>query len=637
LGWAFGRAPTTSSTGATTTTTSGAMTTSQTLSTSSNVNVSVQPINSSNLIVDDDDDIEPATATPLVSTHSLGSTPSTTTTTKDPSMSSSSSSSIGVSGSSHQLPVVVSAPSRTTTPVTATAATVRGYSYTDFASKMKQPAASDIVKQLKAFVKKINSRNDAPRPSEYKEIHEFINQLYVTIRKHPLWKEASPPEMDNVLESLEKFVMSKLYDRLLASTPVAQEIDHQLANKMAALSFLTPTHFEIPSIYWDNGVWSLAQNELRNMDAFKSPRDKIVCLLNCCRIIMNQLKKVKNRPSGNSSSNDTNSNGSNSSNSIKPTSNDQPSSGNFIGNVPVTESSIEVSSSALLPSLSNDTSFAADEPSSISNTALLPSSPLPSSDSLPTSDTQSLSSVATNPSSNEAATSTTIPIIVVTPPVGTVSVAAGSPSLDSSLLSSLPAPTFDPFGESASWDPFSNSAISSSSISSTSTSSSSSSSSFSSSSLVSSSSSSTTTASTLSPSTSSSSITLSSSSNDIPSSSSSSRRNSMSAPSTPAHNPALPLTPTTPGTPAAVPIVTSPTPVSSTPSRERVEHRPSADDFLPILIYCVLHARPRHLHLNIEYIANARHPTKLTGIEPLFHSYVCMHVCLYGCLYGNVK
>lgn len=35
--------------------------------------------------------------------------------------------------------------------------------------------------------------------------------------------------------------------------------------------------------------WLLAQNELQKINQYKAPRDKLVCVLNCCRIINNLL------------------------------------------------------------------------------------------------------------------------------------------------------------------------------------------------------------------------------------------------------------------------------------------------------------------------------------------------------------
>ena len=41
-------------------------------------------------------------------------------------------------------------------------------------------------------------------------------------------------------------------------------------------------------------AWLLAQNELQKINQYKAPRDKLVCVLNCCRIINNLLNASAN-------------------------------------------------------------------------------------------------------------------------------------------------------------------------------------------------------------------------------------------------------------------------------------------------------------------------------------------------------
>lgn len=97
-----------------------------------------------------------------------------------------------------------------------------------------------------------------------------------------------------MFESLEKFVMSKLFARLFDASADNRETNRALIQKVDVLAeFIEAKHLEIPEVYWDQSNWKRAMQELLNIDNFKSPRDKIVCLLNCCRIIINVVKKVK--------------------------------------------------------------------------------------------------------------------------------------------------------------------------------------------------------------------------------------------------------------------------------------------------------------------------------------------------------
>jgi hypothetical protein len=49
-------------------------------------------------------------------------------------------------------------------------------------------------------------------------------------------------------------------------------------------------------LVFTHGVRSLSGlSELRKMENFKAPRDKVVCLLNCCKIINNLIRKVQSK------------------------------------------------------------------------------------------------------------------------------------------------------------------------------------------------------------------------------------------------------------------------------------------------------------------------------------------------------
>jgi Rab5 GDP/GTP exchange factor len=55
---------------------------------------------------------------------------------------------------------------------------------------------------------------------------------------------------------------------------------------------------ELPELIDKNPNWEFAIEELRRMDNYKPPRDKLICITNCIKIIMSILKKVTEGPSG---------------------------------------------------------------------------------------------------------------------------------------------------------------------------------------------------------------------------------------------------------------------------------------------------------------------------------------------------
>ncbi|CAK9170823.1 unnamed protein product, partial [Ilex paraguariensis] len=89
---------------------------------------------------------------------------------------------------------------------------------------------------------------------------------------------------------LEKYVMTKLFTHVFASLPDDVKVDDQLHEKMVLIQqFIRPENLDIMPTYQNETSWLLAQKELQKINMYKAPRDKLVCILNCCKVINNLL------------------------------------------------------------------------------------------------------------------------------------------------------------------------------------------------------------------------------------------------------------------------------------------------------------------------------------------------------------
>ncbi|KAG8633027.1 vacuolar protein sorting-associated protein 9A isoform X2 [Manihot esculenta] len=89
---------------------------------------------------------------------------------------------------------------------------------------------------------------------------------------------------------LEKYVMTKLFTRVFASLPDDVKVDEQLSEKMSLIQqFIRPENLDIKPTFQNETSWLLAQKELQKINMYKAPRDKLVCILNCCKVINNLL------------------------------------------------------------------------------------------------------------------------------------------------------------------------------------------------------------------------------------------------------------------------------------------------------------------------------------------------------------
>ncbi|KAE8699097.1 Vacuolar sorting protein 9 domain isoform 3 [Hibiscus syriacus] len=154
---------------------------------------------------------------------------------------------------------------------------------------MRNPASLDLVRSIKSFI--VSFSFNAPNPeNNSKRIQDFFLSMEAAIRGHPLWEASSDAEIDNALEGLEKYVMTKLHSRTFASSAEDVKMDAEISDKIYLLqNFLRPQHLDIPSVLQNETAWLLAEKELKKINAFKVPREKLLCIINCCRVINNLL------------------------------------------------------------------------------------------------------------------------------------------------------------------------------------------------------------------------------------------------------------------------------------------------------------------------------------------------------------
>ncbi|XP_057973689.1 vacuolar protein sorting-associated protein 9A-like [Malania oleifera] len=162
----------------------------------------------------------------------------------------------------------------------------------DFLERMRQPSASDFVKAIKSFI--VSFSNNAPDPEkDSAAVQQFLANMEAAFRAHSLWAGCSEEELESAGEGLEKYVMTKLFPRVFASIPDDVKLDEQLFEKMALIQqFIHPENLDIKPLFQNETSWLLAQKELQKINMHKAPRDKLACILNCCKVINNILLKA---------------------------------------------------------------------------------------------------------------------------------------------------------------------------------------------------------------------------------------------------------------------------------------------------------------------------------------------------------
>ncbi|PWZ32786.1 Enoyl-CoA hydratase 2, peroxisomal [Zea mays] len=76
------------------------------------------------------------------------------------------------------------------------------------------------------------------------------------IKDHPLWANATDQEIDHTLEGLEKYVMTKLFDRTFGTSTEDDVSDMDISEKIGLLQqFVKPHHLDIPKVLHNEASW----------------------------------------------------------------------------------------------------------------------------------------------------------------------------------------------------------------------------------------------------------------------------------------------------------------------------------------------------------------------------------------------
>ncbi|DBA03838.1 TPA: hypothetical protein N0F65_005728 [Lagenidium giganteum] len=184
--------------------------------------------------------------------------------------------------------------------------------FRELLTALKQPQASDFVYQIQSFVKQFD-RWDLPKMLQQRAlrdrpggvIHAFIDKMVRQLHHHDrlatlLGRQADPSTLsvlrhedvrsmdagESMLhETLEAFVMEKLYAKALTPTRDSVVQDDQLHERIASLAFVDFQHLDLPRPADDDEIaqWDALIEQLRALPTYMSPRRKMDCVLRVCQ------------------------------------------------------------------------------------------------------------------------------------------------------------------------------------------------------------------------------------------------------------------------------------------------------------------------------------------------------------------
>ncbi|KAJ9051783.1 hypothetical protein DSO57_1001541 [Entomophthora muscae] len=168
------------------------------------------------------------------------------------------------------------------------------FDYTQFLDQIRSPQALPIVRYLENFVREFDKKPWTVR-DQVKIVGEFTDFVLGKMLDSGVWEDES---VDYLQEGIEQYLMNRLHNK--AFSPLGsddRERDHVLHQRARYFRWVEEKHLDI-QIQTHRGYLAKAQQELIKLNNFKTPRHKMICILNCCKLLFKLLRKNESNGGG---------------------------------------------------------------------------------------------------------------------------------------------------------------------------------------------------------------------------------------------------------------------------------------------------------------------------------------------------
>lgn len=202
-----------------------------------------------------------------------------------------------------------------------------------FLEQLRHRTADPVARFLRSFLNEFGKKQWMVH-EQVKIISDFLEFISKKMAQCEVWRTVSDAEFDNAREGMEKLVMNRLYSQTFSpAIPSAAgsprktgkggrsaadmanphgpgrrgqhqedvERDEVIAQKIRIYGWINEEHLDIPPINEKGRKFLLlAQKELLKINTYRAPRDKVICVLNCCKVIFGFLRNSKSDQSADS-------------------------------------------------------------------------------------------------------------------------------------------------------------------------------------------------------------------------------------------------------------------------------------------------------------------------------------------------
>lgn len=188
----------------------------------------------------------------------------------------------------------------------------QAFDFQTFLAQFKSKDCQHAHKYLKSFLDQFNQRIWTVE-EQIKLLNEFQEFLFQKLTHYKPFDEMGSDEtkINNCKEGLEKLIMTKVYNSVFSpAMSFIKLTDSHKHDKLMDRKYLMNTylynwvelrHLDLDMLVKvESNFITLASAELSKIDDYKSPRDKIVCILNSSKIIFELIRQQETQENADS-------------------------------------------------------------------------------------------------------------------------------------------------------------------------------------------------------------------------------------------------------------------------------------------------------------------------------------------------
>ncbi|XP_023687291.2 GTPase-activating protein and VPS9 domain-containing protein 1-like isoform X1 [Paramormyrops kingsleyae] len=124
-------------------------------------------------------------------------------------------------------------------------------------------------------------------------VEDFLQHLYGLMAQDAIWQFASEEQLQDAQVVIERSVMNHIFKMAfypnLDGDTLRDQVLHEHIERLSKVVTANHKALQIPQVYLKEAPWPAAQAEIGAMSAYRTPRDKVQCVLRMCTSIMNLL------------------------------------------------------------------------------------------------------------------------------------------------------------------------------------------------------------------------------------------------------------------------------------------------------------------------------------------------------------